>query len=167
MTTTNLDKAMAPSGIWMHACEVEDLVYNSGICALLNDKQIAIFAVFNSTVLQDASADNPSFGNEKQTENISLYACDNYDPIGHANVLSRGLICSIKDEVCISSPLYKQHFSLVTGECLEQPEYQVTVYSVKLEDGQVYVNLPVHEPLNEATSDTVNDVKSQQSSLPC
>lgn len=167
MTTTNLDSAIVPNNMWVHVCKAEDLVYNSGVCALVTNKQIAIFTVFNGAILQNVSLDSSSFRNEKYAENISLYACDNYDPIGHANVLSRGLICSIKGEVCISSPLYKQHFSLITGECLEQAEYRIGIYSVKQEEGQIYIGLPTHELPNTSISGSANETKPQKSSLPC
>lgn len=137
ISDTALEQAKRGHKTWIHACKLEDLVYNSGVCALVDNQQIAIFAVSEHTT-------DPS--------DTRFYACDNYDPIGQANVLSRGLICSIKGEVCISSPLYKQHFSLVSGECLEQPELAIKVYSVKLENGQIYINLPVQEPTSEDLS---------------
>lgn len=137
LSETAIEQATKVHKTWIHACKLEDLVYNSGVCALVENKQIAIFAVCEKT---------------SELSKARLYACDNYDPIGQANVLSRGLICSIKSEVCISSPLYKQHFSLASGECLEQPEKAITVYSVKLENGQIYINLPVQNPTSEETS---------------
>jgi nitrite reductase (NADH) small subunit len=90
---------------WRTICDSNDLVKDSGISALISnesgeDEQIAIFHLPNS----------------KQ----QVYAVGNYDPIGKANVLYRGIVGSIVDEPVVSSPLYKQHFSLKTGQCLQE-----------------------------------------------
>ena len=68
-----------------------------------------------------------------------LFAVSNYDPIGEANVLSRGIIGSLGDEVVVASPLYKEHYSLRTGECLEKPEYCLDVFPIKVENGVVHI----------------------------
>ncbi len=79
MTTTN----------WQTICQKQDLVKNSGVCALLaNEEQIAIFQV----------------GDDK------VYAISNYDPFGKANVLYRGIIGDTKGEIYVASPLLKQRF---------------------------------------------------------
>jgi nitrite reductase (NADH) small subunit len=41
----------------------------------------------------------------------------------------------------VASPLYKQHFDLQTGECLEDSEVSVPVYSVELAADQVLLTL--------------------------
>ena len=87
---------------------------------LVNKQQIALF---NSRRLNE------------------VFAVSNFDPIGEANVLSRGIIGSIGDEVVVASPLYKQHFNLRTGECLEKPEHTISVYPVRVEDGLVQVHI--------------------------
>jgi nitrite reductase (NADH) small subunit len=103
---------------WANVCKLEDLTPDTGLCALVNQQQIAIFY---SRRLDE------------------LFAIGNHDPIGNANVLSRGIIGSIGDAVVVASPLYKQHFNLRTGECLESPEHQVPVYPIQIIDGQVQV----------------------------
>ena len=103
---------------WIGVCFEEDLLEDTGVCAKVNDKQIAIF---KSRRLQQ------------------LFAISNYDPVGEANVLSRGILGSIGDAVVVASPLYKEHFNLVTGECLEKPEYKVDVFPVRIKEGQVQI----------------------------
>ncbi len=103
---------------WVTVCGEADLTVNTGVCALHNGEQVAIFCV----------------GAEK-----SLYAVSNYDPIGEANVLSRGIVGSIGEAVVVASPLYKQHFNLETGKCLENPEHTLKTYAVRLLDGGVQV----------------------------
>lgn len=104
--------------IWISVCEIEDLLPDTGVCALVNNQQVAIF---RSRRLNE------------------VFAVSNYDPIGEANVLSRGIIGSIGDEVVVASPLYKEHYNLRTGECLEKPEYKVNVFPVRVDDGLVQV----------------------------
>lgn len=111
------DAAALDAG-WIEVCQRDDLVPNSGVCALINQQQIALLY---STRLDE------------------VFAIGNYDPIGKANVLSRGIIGSVGDAVVVASPLYKQHFDLRTGECLESPEHKVKVYPVKIADGKVLI----------------------------
>jgi nitrite reductase (NADH) small subunit len=66
-----------------------------------------------------------------------VYALSNYDPIGAANVLSRGIIGSLGERLVVASPLYKQHFCLQTGQCLEDENVSVPIWPVRLHDGKV------------------------------
>ncbi len=106
--------------VWISVCEYQDLLPDTGLCALVNKQQVALF---------------------KSRRLNEIFAVSNYDPIGEANVLSRGIIGSIGDEVVVASPLYKEHFNLRTGECLEKPEYTLSVYAVRVEDGLVQVQV--------------------------
>lgn len=105
---------------WQDICALEDLAPNVGVCALVAGQQVAIF---------------------RCTRTDALYAISNYDPIGDANVLSRGIIGDIEGQLCVASPLYKQHFSLTTGECLEKPEYKLDTYPVREHNGSVQVQV--------------------------
>jgi nitrite reductase (NADH) small subunit len=51
-------------------------------------------------------------------------------------VLSRGIVGDLKGEVVVASPVYKQHFNLASGQCLEDPAVSVSVFRVSL-DGDV------------------------------
>ena len=102
-------------------CEQKNLVANSGICAIVEGQQIALFYL-------------PS-------ETPKIYAIGNWDPIGKANVLSSGMVGDINDRLVVASPLYKQHFDLQTGECLEDGEVRVPVYSVELSADKVLLTL--------------------------
>ena len=103
---------------WISVCFEDDLLEDTGVCAKVKNQQVAIF---------------------KSRRLKELFAISNFDPIGEANVLSRGILGSLGDEVVVASPLYKEHYNLRTGECLEKPEYAVQVYSVKVENGVVMV----------------------------
>ena len=101
---------------WITVCSESDLTPNTGLCALLGDEQVAIFYCGKTG---------------------RLFAVSNYDPIGEANVLSRGIMGSIGEAVVVASPLYKQHFNLETGECLEDSGHMLKTYPVRLHGGEV------------------------------
>ena len=42
----------------------------------------------------------------------------------------------------VASPLYKNHFDLSTGECLEAPAQSVQAYAVRVDAGRVLVGSP-------------------------
>ncbi len=101
---------------WITICNESDLTADTGLCALHQGEQVAIF--------------KPALTDE-------LFALSNFDPFGKANVMSRGIIGSIGKYLVVASPLYKQHFVLSTGECLEDPSVAIKTYQVRIEAGQV------------------------------
>ncbi len=104
---------------WQTICSVEDLVDNSGVCVLLADEtQVAIFSV--------------------PADEHQVYAIGNYDPIGKANVLYRGIIGSNQGEPVVASPLYKQQFSLKSGKCL-QDELSVDAFETRVQASEVQI----------------------------
>ncbi|MYM69884.1 nitrite reductase small subunit NirD [Pseudoduganella sp. FT55W] len=106
---------------WIAVCNLDDIVPNTGVCALLNNEQVAVFHV------DDGSP--------------RVFAIDNYDPNSEASVLSRGLVGSLGERIVVASPIYKQHFDLQTGECLEAPENSVGTYPTRIDGGKVWVGL--------------------------
>jgi nitrite reductase (NADH) small subunit len=68
-----------------------------------------------------------------------VYAIENFDPGSQAAVLSRGLIGSLGERIVVASPIYKHHFDLRTGECLETPAHSVGAFAARVENGQVWV----------------------------
>lgn len=104
---------------WTPLCGKTDLIPGSGVCALIEGRQVALFYL---------------------PEDDRVYAIDNHDPIGGANVLSRGIVGSIGDEPVVASPLYKQHFSLVDGRCLEDDQYRLSVWQVSLDEDVLLID---------------------------
>ncbi|HOY01512.1 nitrite reductase small subunit NirD [Zoogloea sp.] len=104
---------------WNTVCTVDDILPNTGVCALVEDRHVAVFRVGET----------------------DFYAIDNVDPKSGASVLSRGLVGNLGEHVVVASPLYKNHFDLATGACLEAPEYSVRAHSVRVEDERVLVAL--------------------------
>lgn len=107
-----------PEEAWMEVCGENDLVPDSGICALVKGQQVALFL--------DGS-------------DGAVYAIANWDPIGEANVLSRGIMGSLGGRLVVASPLYKQHFCLRTGQCLEDEAVRVKTWPAKIEEGKVFL----------------------------
>jgi nitrite reductase (NADH) small subunit len=105
---------------WQNVCNIDDLQPDSGVCALVEGQQVAIFYMPKDSV---------------------VYAISNYDPYGNANVLSRGIIGDINGQPVVASPLYKQHFNLQTGNCLEDETVTIPAYAVRLENGSVQVSI--------------------------
>jgi nitrite reductase (NADH) small subunit len=104
---------------WTAVCALDDIVPDTGVCALLGGEQVAVFRVGERTP--------------------RLFAIENYDPNSHAAVLSRGLVGSVGERVVVASPIYKHHFDLSTGECLEAPQHSVASFPVRVADGKVWV----------------------------
>lgn len=106
---------------WMAICQLDDIVPDTGVCALLKGRHVAVFRV------GDASP--------------KIFAIDNVDPNAGASVLSRGLVGSIGERIVVASPIYKQHFDLHTGECIEAPEHSVAAWPTRVFGGMVWVAL--------------------------
>lgn len=102
---------------WTSVCRFEEIIPDTGVCALVDGEQVAVFRVGGG----------------------ALYAIDNIDPDSGAAVLSRGLVGSLGDRVVVASPIHKQHFDLLTGECLEAPSHSVHAWQVRCDDGAVQV----------------------------
>lgn len=105
---------------WLDVCAVDDLQADSGVCALVAGKQIALFYL---------------------TRLDAVFAVDNFDPVAQANVLSRGMVGDLAGEPMFASPMYKQHYSLKTGICLEDPQIRIGRYDAKIEGGRVMINM--------------------------
>ncbi|MBV6822000.1 nitrite reductase small subunit NirD [Pseudomonas sp. PD9R] len=108
--------------VWQSVCSQQDLVHDSGVVVWLDGAQVALFYL-------------PS------AEGKTLYAIDNHDPQSGANVIGRGLVGNIKGDVVVASPIYKQHFRLEDGSCLEYPQQRLRVWPVRLNDGVVEVGV--------------------------
>lgn len=104
---------------WRAVCSLDDIAPNTGVCALVNDRHVAVFRV------QDAQQ--------------GLYAIDNFDPNSQASVLARGLVGNLGERIVVASPIFKHHFDLRSGECLEVPENSVASYPVRVAGSTVLV----------------------------
>jgi nitrite reductase (NADH) large subunit len=104
---------------WHDVCALEDLVEGAGVGALVAGRQVALFQVHGR-----------------------VYALDNFDPASRANVLARGLTGNLQGERVVASPIYKHHYVLTSGRCVEDPTFNVTAYPSRVADGRVQVEVP-------------------------
>ena len=102
---------------WVAVCKLVDIVPNTGVCALVGGRQVAVFRL----------------------DDDSVHAIANHDPFSRANVLSRGIVGDLKGELVVASPVYKQHFSLASGRCVEDAGVRVPVFAARVKDGTVWV----------------------------
>ena len=105
---------------WITVCPLDRILPNTGVCALINGQQVAIFRV---------------------GEDDRLYAIANYDPFSKAYVLSRGIVGDRNGVTKVASPIYKQNFDLATGQCLDDQTVSVPTFPVRVNEGQVQVGV--------------------------
>ena len=103
--------------MYQKICNFNDLTPELGVSALINGEQVAIFRLKDDRV----------------------YAIANFDPFSQANVMSRGITGSLKGFDVVASPMYKQHFDLVTGQCLEDEAVSLKTYAVKVDGDAVLI----------------------------
>ncbi|PCI62186.1 MAG: nitrite reductase (NAD(P)H) small subunit [Gammaproteobacteria bacterium] len=126
--TTNTSTTNTAKISWLSICQIDDILPNMGCCALVTTasnqaQQIAIFRINSLT-------------SEEQ-----LFALDNYCPFSQANVISRGIVGDLDDKIVVASPLYKQHFELSSGQCLEDETMFLNTYAVRLNGSTVELAL--------------------------
>ncbi|WP_420042401.1 nitrite reductase small subunit NirD [Bordetella genomosp. 9] len=109
-------------GAWRHVCRRWDLVANSGVVALVDGMQIALFYL-------------------PDPECTAIYAIDNRDPRSGANVVGRGIVGHLGGELVVAAPLYKQHFRLRDGQCLEDPDQRLRTWPARLNGDSVEIQV--------------------------
>lgn len=105
---------------WRPACSRQDLVAHSGVVALVDGEQVALFYL--------PDADGPG-----------VYAIENRDPKSGANVIGRGLIGHLSGELVVASPLYKQHFRLADGSCVQYPDQRLRTWQARFNGDTVEI----------------------------
>lgn len=107
---------------WVKVCPINAILPFTGVAALIEGQQIAIFRLGDTD---------------------ECYAISNYDPFSEAYVLSRGLVGDKGGIIKVASPIYKHNFDLKTGECLDDPEVKLPTYPVEVTDGVVRIRISV------------------------
>lgn len=105
---------------WADLCALDDIVPDTGVAALVGDKQIALIRVGHGA---------------------EVYALSNFDPFSKAFVIARGIVGDKGGVPKVTSPIYKQGFDLRTGVCLDDPTVALTTYPVRVREGRVEVLL--------------------------
>ncbi|MBZ2169697.1 nitrite reductase small subunit NirD [Marinobacter sp. F4216] len=106
-------------------CRLRDLIPGSGIAVWTPAGPVAIFYLPEQTP--------------------SMYGISHHDPFSGANVLARGITGDLKGHLVVASPIYKQHFDLRTGVCLEDENVRIPTYQVHVDGGDVLVDVPAEE----------------------
>ena len=106
-----------PPNTWTTVCDLGALLPDVGVRALVGDSQVAVFRLSSDEV----------------------FAIDAFDPFSNAPVLSRGIVGDLKGRLVVASPIYKQHFDLKSGRCLEDETVAVRTFAVRVVDGKVQV----------------------------
>ncbi len=120
---------------WVEVCRYEAIYPDTGVCALIQGLQVAIFRLSDGT----------------------LHAVSNYDPFSGANVMSRGIVGDRNGEPKVASPIYKQTFNLRTGVCYEDSGVRLDVYRVRRRRGVVEVSsAPVNVAEPELDDETLD-----------
>lgn len=104
---------------WHTVCLAADLVADSGVVVWHDEQQVALFYL-------------PGQGSE-------LFAVGNRDPRSGANIIGRGLVGSVQGELVVAAPLYKQHFCLDSGRCLEDLAQALPVWPARICEGRVEI----------------------------
>ncbi len=99
---------------WIAVCALEEILPETGVCALVDGRQIAIVRAGDA-----------------------LYALDNFDPFACAYVISRGIVGDRAGRPKIASPMYKHGFDLETGRCLDDPAVGLETFPVRVRAGRV------------------------------
>jgi nitrite reductase (NADH) small subunit len=122
----SMDDGQEPAGeataTWTDVCALTEILPQTGVCALIGRKQIAVF--------------RPGPGDE-------VYALSNFDPFSKAFVLSRGILGDRAGVPKVASPVYKQNFDLRTGRCLDDATVSVQSYPARVRDGRVEILAPL------------------------
>lgn len=113
----NAQNNFAQKQVSVAVCKVGDFMPGIGIAVLVNDQQVALFKLRNG----------------------DIHAVGNYDPFSEANVISRGITGDLKGFKVVTSPIYKQHFDLATGQCLEDASVSLPVFPVQVSGDQVSI----------------------------
>jgi len=105
---------------WQAVCSREDLIPEAGVAVRAHGEQVAVFMT-----------------------GAGLFAIDHVDPFCGAAVLARGIVGELQGRPVVASPMYKQHFFLDTGECLEEAGVRVRCWPARLgKDGVLRLGRP-------------------------
>lgn len=101
---------------WTAVCPLDAIVPDTGVTALVDGTQVAVFRLADGTI----------------------HVLDAHDPCSGANVLGRGIVGDAGGIDVVASPVHKQRFVLTTGRCLDA-DVAVAVHHARVVDGRIEV----------------------------
>src|SRR3954470_18593592 len=105
--------------VWHDVCAIDDVLPGTGAAALIDGEQIAVI----------------------RTRNGQFAALSNFDPFSNAFVIARGIVGDRAGVPKIASPIYKQNFSLETGQCLDDPNVRLAVFPIRVVTGRIQISV--------------------------
>jgi nitrite reductase (NADH) large subunit len=132
-----LVRAKPQAAEWVHVGKVWDVPEDGGVTIKHGRTQVAVY---------------------RFASRGEWYATQNMCPHKREFVLSRGLLGDQNGTPKVACPLHKKTYSLETGECLSGEDFRVSVFPVKVDGDDVYVQLPPAADLDRelATHQTCN-----------
>lgn len=106
---------------WHDTCRLVDISPWTGVAVLIHGRQIALI---------------------RCGDGDQVHALANFDPFSKAMVISRGIVGDLGGEAVVASPIYKQHFRLADGVCVEDPTISLAAYPIRVTEGRIEVRLP-------------------------
>jgi len=103
--------------VWETVCRYSDLLPERPVAALVDGEPIAVVRTYDGAV----------------------YAVAAVDPDCGAAVMPRGIVGDRGGVPVLISPMYKQAYSLVTGECLTKPGLALAVHPVRMVGAEIQV----------------------------
>ena len=108
---------------WIRFAKEEEFPEDLGVCVIHERLQIAVF-------------------NFKSMNR--WYAAENRCPHNKEMVIGRGILGDVGGKPKITCAMHKRSFSLDSGKCLNDDSVEdIRTFEVKVEDGYVFINLPV------------------------
>jgi nitrite reductase (NADH) small subunit len=111
------ERVVEQADSWIPVCRLTDLEPEWGEAALVNGIQVAVFRLWDDRVV----------------------VTSNLDPRTESAVMARGIVGTREGCPTIASPLHKEAYSLLTGECFSNPDLLLPVYPAEVIDGSVAV----------------------------
>jgi len=102
---------------WVDVCDVDDLLPERGVRALVGADHVAVFRTYDGEV----------------------HALSDVDPFSGASILSRGIVGTRDRTPVVVSPMFKQAFDLRSGLCLDGPSVKVAVFATRVAGGRVLI----------------------------
>ncbi|WP_225307373.1 nitrite reductase small subunit NirD [Nitrincola iocasae] len=114
-----MNSAILTASEWIPVCQQSDLVAGAGVAVIIKGQPVAIFWL--------------------PGQQPECYALSHTDPFSGAEVLAHGLLCESEGIWSVASPIYKQHFRLDNGVCLEDSQVSINCWAVRFQGEQVEI----------------------------
>ncbi|MEX2204866.1 MAG: nitrite reductase large subunit NirB [Myxococcota bacterium] len=116
-----VSEIVAPELRWIPLAAADEIPHDGGIAVRYGDVQLALYHVARRN---------------------RWYASQNRCPHTGDMVLARGIVGDERGAPKIACPQHKKTFDLETGRGLSDPELQIAVFPVRLDEGKLFVELP-------------------------